>query len=207
MKTMLEDDSMRRPPHSTVAHSGRGVTPHCCWHLSTDSATEKGCGQYMSCSPSLEKGWKCSVHLRPAESDLFLLSSQNGAVSCGSPPEQYPAQVKQHSLPRHASCSKVAHGCWLHGLQLSAFGSGPCTHRQASTVGAFKLMASSARTTGSPRRSRPHRSPGWRPPQSQSTPAPACHTSRARLGSGSMARAIAGKQEAHLLLVAAQPAV
>ena len=34
---------MRLPPHSTVAHMGRGVTPHCSWHLSMDSFKLKGC--------------------------------------------------------------------------------------------------------------------------------------------------------------------
>ena len=43
LKTMLEAVSMRLPPHSTVAHMGRGVTPHCSWHLSMDSFRLKGC--------------------------------------------------------------------------------------------------------------------------------------------------------------------
>ena len=43
LNTMLEAVSMRLPPHSTVAHMGRGVTPHCSWHLSMDSFRLKGC--------------------------------------------------------------------------------------------------------------------------------------------------------------------
>lgn len=139
---------MRLPPHSTVAHMGRGVTPHCSWHLSIDSFRLKGCtahtgphqiilapcfcsllcefqqpqgplgwlswalatlmmhlprqqrdpnamecialpatdaefaevhydctwSQYMSCLPSLEKGWNCSVHLQIVHSALWWTS-------------------------------------------------------------------------------------------------------------------------------------
>ena len=43
LNTMLDAVSMRLPPHSTVAHMGRGVTPHCSWHLSMDSFKLKGC--------------------------------------------------------------------------------------------------------------------------------------------------------------------
>lgn len=43
LKTMFEALSMRLPPHSTVAHMGRGVTPHCSRHLSIDSLRLNGC--------------------------------------------------------------------------------------------------------------------------------------------------------------------
>ncbi len=34
---------MRLPPHWMVAHMGRGVTPHCPWHLSMESFMLNGC--------------------------------------------------------------------------------------------------------------------------------------------------------------------
>ena len=47
---------MRRPPHWMVAHMGRGVTPHCSWHLSMDSFMLKGCSA-RTIHPNLPLGW------------------------------------------------------------------------------------------------------------------------------------------------------
>ena len=43
VKTMLLAVSMRLPPHATVAHIGRGVTPHCCWQPSMEPFRSNGC--------------------------------------------------------------------------------------------------------------------------------------------------------------------